>query len=78
MSKRMGSVDMSTLAIPWWYRTVLREPGAVVRSPLNRAEENPLTLRPLLEHNKVSQMGSESRGTRVAQTLSQTKVIQRF
>jgi hypothetical protein len=78
MSKRMGSVDTSTLMIPWWFSTVLREPGAVVESRGNRAEEKPLTLWPLLEHIKVSQTRSESRDTRVAQTLTQTKAIQRF
>ena len=78
MSKRMGSVDMSTLMIPWWFSTVLREPGAVVESPGNRAEEKPLTLWPLLEHSKVSRTGSEARDTRVAQTLTQIKAIQRL
>ena len=55
MSKCMGSVDTSTLMILWWFRAVLREPGAVAKSPGNRAEEKPLTLWPLLEHSKVSQ-----------------------
>jgi hypothetical protein len=54
----------------------LRGPGVVVESPRNRAEEKPLTLWPLLEDSKVSQTGSESRDTRVAQTLTQTKAIQ--
>jgi hypothetical protein len=78
MSKRMGSVNTSTLTILWWFRTVVREPGAVVESRENRAEEKSLTLCPLPEHIKVSQTGSESHNTRVAQTLTQTKVIQRF
>jgi len=77
MSKRMGSADMSTLMIPWWFSAVLREPGAVVESLGNRAEEKPLTLWPLLEDSKVSQTGSEARDTRVAQILTQTKAIQR-
>jgi hypothetical protein len=78
MSKDMGSADMSTLMLPWWFSTVLREPGAVVKSPGNRAEKNPLTLWPLPGHIKISQTGSESGDTRVAQTLTQTEVIQRF
>jgi hypothetical protein len=78
MSKRMGSVDISTLMIPWWFSTVLREPGAVVKNPGNRAEEKPLTLWLLLVHIKVSQTGSESCDTRVAQILTQAKAIQRL
>jgi hypothetical protein len=64
--------------IPWWFRTGLREPEAVVRSPVNRAEEKPLTLLSLLEHVKVGQTESKSRDQRVAQTLTQTEAFQRF
>jgi hypothetical protein len=69
---------MSTLMIPWWFSIVLREPGAVVENPGNRAEEKPLTLWLLLEDSKVSQTGSVARDTRVAQTLTQAKAIQRL
>jgi len=78
MSKRMGSVDMSTSAIPWWYRAVLREPGAIVRSLGNRAEEKSLISLIFLKQVEGSQPLSESRDTRIAQTLTQTKAIQSF
>lgn len=74
----MGSVDMSTSAIPSWYRTVSREPEAVVEMLGNRAKEKPLTLWPLLEDIRVSQTVFESRDKGVAQTLTQTKAIQRL
>ena len=78
MSKHMGSVDMSTSAIPSWFRTILREPEAVVERLGNRAEEKPLILWLLLEDIRVSQTVSESRDKRVAQTPTQTKAIQRL
>ena len=78
MWKRMVSVDMSTSTIPWWFRTVLREPGAVVKSPGNRAEEKSLISLLFLKQAEGSHTLSESRDSRIAQTLTQTKAIQRL
>jgi len=74
----MGSVDMSTSRIPWWFRAILREPGVVVKSPVNRAEGKPLISLLFLKQDEDSQTLFESRDTRIAQTLTQTKAIQSF